>query len=280
MANEELKSTPEGASVIMALADLYSQNGMYEQAIDLAKSAIEKDPKTIEAYIILAKVYKAQGDIKKAQEFAAKGLEIDSENQELKGYIPVSEERVIKEEEEQKGPEKATLSTEEKTEEVKEEAPITSPSEEKIVEGEKASESPVIKASPPSQGLVAEKEEKEGEKSVEGVLREIVNLKDILGALIVDETGLPIAQQLNIPLDVESTSALISVINKEARESIGRMEIGEFINGIIEMEKGKIFIFDIPPVVLSIFTDKRVMMGLIMVKVKKAIKIIKKDLEI
>jgi len=303
MAKEGLQSTPGGASVIIALADLYFQNGMLEQAIDLAKSAIEKNSEAIEAYIILTKVYKQKGDTEKAQEFAEKGLKIAPENPDLKEYISgpkeISSEQeipAIKKEEipEQKiseeGPseqgvvaveEKKTTSEETLTEQKTQEAEKEVAPAEEVEEIEKVEQSPVStiieEESPPPQKIVI-KEEKE--PTIQDILSEITHIKGIFGALVIDKTGLPIAQKLNIPLDIESTSALISVINTEAKESIGRMGIGEFIDGIIEMEKGKIFIFDIDSIILSILTNKEVMMGLIMVKVRKAIKILRKVLEI
>jgi len=272
MADEGLQSAPGGASVIMALADLYFQNGMFDQALDLAKSAIEKNPETLEAYIILAKVYKEKGDVEKSQEFAKKGLEISPENQALKSYIlrkEEVEEAPQTQEETKKVTEEETIE-EETIEEVQAEEKITEVKKETVVS------TPKIQKPPPD--IVIEREKKE--PTIQDVLINITQIQGIFGALVIDETGLPIAQSLNVPLDIESTSALISIINKQARDSIGRMGIGEFKNGIIEMEKGKIFIFDTEPVVLSILTDKKVMMGLIMVKVRKAIEVIKKVLEI
>ncbi len=306
MADEGLQSAPGGASVIMALADLYFQNGMLDQAIDLATSAIEKNPEAIEAYIILAKVYKQKGDMEKMQEFAEKGLKIAPDNPDLKEYISApkeipSEQKIptIKEEKtpEQEISEEIPSEQEVVTVEEKKTPSEEIPTEQKIQEAvkkeevvsvektgeieEKVEQTPVStvieEESPPPQKIVVKGEK---EPTIQDILSEITHIKGIFGALVIDETGLPIAQKVNVPLDIESTSALISVINKEARESIGRMGIGNFTDGIIEMEKGKIFIFDIDPVILSILTNKEVMMGLIMVKVRKAIKVIRKVLEI
>ena len=126
----------------------------------------------------------------------------------------------------------------------------------------------------------SEMEETSAPNKIKEALKDIANIEGIIGALVIDETGLPIEQYLNISLDIETTSALISVINNEARDAINKMGIGKLIDGIIEMEKGKIFIFDIDPVMLAVLTEKDIMMGLILVKVRKAIDIIKKVLEL
>ncbi len=236
---DELMSSPESSSVIVSLARLYLENKMFDQAIELCLSSLESSPESEELYLILYEAYMGKGETGKAREIVKKGL----------SHIP--------------GSERLKKLVEEKKEEVP--APPPPPPEEKVEE--------VPEEVPP------EKVEVEEGDPVLSVLKKFLSLKDIYGVLLVDESGLLISQASRKEFDYETTAALIASMYSEAKDALEKLELGGFESGIVELPRGKIFIFEEGGIILSVLAGKNVMLGLVLARARSILSQVKKILE-
>ncbi|RKZ27408.1 hypothetical protein DRQ20_00505 [bacterium] len=241
---DELMSSPESSSVIVSLARLYLENKMFDQAIELCLSSLESSPESEELYLILYEAYMGKGETGKAREIVKKGL----------SHIP--------------GSEKLKKLVEEKKEEVP--APPPPPPEEKV---EEVPEKVAVEEVPP------EKVEVEEGDPVLSVLKKFLSLKDIYGVLLVDESGLLISQASRKEFDYETTAALIASMYSEAKDALEKLELGGFESGIVELPRGKIFIFEEGGIILSVLAGKNVMLGLVLARARSILSQVKKILE-
>jgi len=258
-----LKSAPGSLAVLTSLADLYLQSGLVDQAVELLKSAIENNPSYIPAYQKLIESYLLKGDINMAKSHLSKALRIDPENK----LLLTIKEKVFKEE----GEATTTISEKPSTEtkQIKEEE---TPSFEEIhKEGKGITEEEVIKE---EQKVLPEKES----DPIKMMLNPLFSIGEILGTILSDDSGLLISQVVKVPIDTESTGALISSILLETMETIKKINLGELEYLIFELPKGKIFVLASQPLILTILAEKDIQQGIVLLEAKKTLTRLKESL--
>ncbi|QSE97294.1 OmpA family protein [Fulvivirga lutea] len=80
IAQSRLSTKSKKAAELYYEADNYRVRGQYNQAISLLEQSIQKDKKFHEAYFRLATIYKAQGDLTKAESLFLNVIELKGEN--------------------------------------------------------------------------------------------------------------------------------------------------------------------------------------------------------
>jgi len=128
--------------------------------------------------------------------------------------------------------------------------------------------------------LTLETEEKEGEEisKIKSILKEINEDEKILGSLLIDETGLLIAEDLKITIDVEGTSAMIAAIFSEVNDVIKKIKLGSFEYMFFDFPKGRLFSFMHSPLIFIILCSKDIEFGFPIIKGKEAFEKLKKNL--
>jgi len=226
--NEEgLRSDVNSLDVLISLADLYVENGLFEEAKDLLRTAIKENKGTVKPYSKLGKIYISQGEEDKAYLVLKEALEIspeDKEINELIGSLKTVEESTVPREEE--------IKKEEKTDKKK----------------SKTIEKPhTIKFKPA--------------KSPGEILKELLNIEGIIGALVVDDIGALIDARVELPIEQESTGAIISSIYDKIRYSASDLKIGEVKKVFFELPGGNIVVLGSESLRFIVLTTKNVILG-------------------
>jgi predicted regulator of Ras-like GTPase activity (Roadblock/LC7/MglB family) len=199
-----LQSDAKSLDVLMSLADLYVKNGLVGEAKGLLKTAIEQNKNAVEPYSRLCKIYLKEGNKDKALKVLRDALIIEPENETLNNLLNSIEEE--KEEKEYKKEKK------EKSEE--------------IIEKE-------IKA----------KKEMPLDQLIKAEIEKLLKIEGIMGVIMVDEVGSLIFAELNLPLDDESTGAIINTIYNRINETMEDLNLEKLNEVIIELPGGNIIIF-------------------------------------
>ena len=264
MDEDGLKSAPGSLAVLTSLADLYLQSGLVDQAVELLKSAMENNPSYIPAYQKLIESYLLKGDINMAKSHLNKALRIDPENK----LLLTIKEKVFKEE----GEATTTAIAEKPPAETRQIRAKKTPASEEIHEGGKGvTEEKVIKE---EQNVLPEKES----DPIKMILNPLFSMGKILGTILSDDSGLLISQVVEVPIDTESTGALISSILLETMETIKKINLGDLEYLIFELPKGKIFVLASQPLILTILTGKDIQQGIVLLEAKKTLMRLKESL--
>jgi predicted regulator of Ras-like GTPase activity (Roadblock/LC7/MglB family) len=221
--NEEgLQPDVNSLDVLISLADLYVENGLFDEAKDLLITAIKENSEIVKPYFSLSKIYISQGEEKQAAETLKRALKIEPENVEIKHLLDS-----LKIEKEEK-----------KEEKIK---------EEKVTIKEKAKEETPVKV-------------KSGD-SLGEILKNMLKVKGIIGVLVVDDIGALIDAQMELPMEREATGAIISSIYDRICYSASDLELGTVSKVLFELPGGNIVILGSKSLRFIILTNKNVLLG-------------------
>jgi predicted regulator of Ras-like GTPase activity (Roadblock/LC7/MglB family) len=112
--DEGLQPDVNSLDVLISLADLYVENGLFDEAKDLLITAIKENSEVVKPYFSLSKIYISQGEEREAAEILKRALKIEPENVEIKHLLDS-----LKIEKEEKKEEKVKIK-----EKTKEEKPV------------------------------------------------------------------------------------------------------------------------------------------------------------
>jgi predicted regulator of Ras-like GTPase activity (Roadblock/LC7/MglB family) len=225
--NEEgLQPDVNSLDVLISLADLYVENGLFDEAKDLLKTAIKENSEVVKPYLSLSKVYISQGEKREAAEILRRALKIEPENVEIKQLFDG-----LKIEKEEKKEEKV------KEEEIKEKVKIE----------EKTKEEKPVKI--------------KGGDSLGEVLKNLLKVKGIIGVLVVDDIGALIDANMELPMERESTGAIISSIYDRICYSASDLGLGTVGKVLFELPGGNIVVLGSKSLRFIILTNKNVLLG-------------------
>jgi len=227
--NEEgLRPDVNSLDVLISLADLYIENGLFDEAKDLLKTAIKENNEKIKPYCKLGKIYISQGEEDEAFAVLKEALKISPENEEVNQLLNSLEAGEIEVVEEEKEIEKT-----DKIEKKKEE------------KGRK--EERAIKLEPVS--------------TLGEILKNLLKIKGIIGAIVVDDIGALIDAQLELPVEQESTGAIISSIYDKIGYSALDLKIGKVSKVFFELPGGNIIVLGSKSLRFIVLTTKNVLLG-------------------
>lgn len=202
MMQDGLQSDANSLDVLLSLADLYVQNGLIEEAKALLKTAIEQNKDAVDPYCSLGKIYLKEGNRGRAIKILKQAEMIDPENKIIQDLLQATGK-----------------------EEVVEELKVVERVEKK--------------------GELEEVEEVSGVPLEDLIKRELDKLlkeEGIMGIILVDEGGSLIYAELNLPLDEESTGAIINTIYNRINETVKDFDLGDLKEVIFELPGGNIFV--------------------------------------
>jgi predicted regulator of Ras-like GTPase activity (Roadblock/LC7/MglB family) len=229
LSEEGLRPDVNSLDVLISLADLYVENGLFEEAKDLLRTAIKENPETAKPYSKLSKIYIDQGEEDEAFLILKEALEISPEDEEVNRLIgslkTVRPKGIEKKKEEIKKTEKAA---EEKKSQIK----------------KKQRESVSKSAKSPGQ-----------------ILNNLLKIKGIIGAIVVDDIGALIDARLELPIEQESTGAIISSIYDKIRYSASDLNIGTVNKVFFELPGGNIIVLGSESLRFIVLTTKNVLLG-------------------
>lgn len=228
MNEEGLRPDVNSLDVLISLADLYIENGLFDEAKDLLKTAIKENNEMIKPYCKLGKIHISQGEENEAFAVLKEALKISPENKEvnkLLNSLKVREVEVVEEEKEI-----------EKTDKIEKKK------EEKGRKKEKA-----IKLEPGS--------------TLGEILKNLLKIKGIIGAIVVDDIGALIDAQLELPVEQESTGAIISSIYDKIGYSALDLKTGRVSKVFFELPGGNIVVLGSKFLRFIVLTTKNVLLG-------------------
>jgi predicted regulator of Ras-like GTPase activity (Roadblock/LC7/MglB family) len=220
--NEEgLQPDVNSLDVLISLADLYVENGLFDEAKDLLKTAIKESGEVVKPYLSLSKIHISQGEKREADEILRRALKIEPENVEIKKLLDGLK---IGKEEKREEKVKEEVKIKEKT---KEEKPV------KIKSGDSLGE----------------------------ILNSLLKIKGIIGALVVDDIGALIDANMELPMERESTGAIISSIYDKICFSASDLELGAVGKVLFELPGGNIVVLGSKSLRFIILTNRNVLLG-------------------
>lgn len=93
MYSRAVQINPDTATAYMLMGNLYFAEHNYEKAVELYKKVIEIEPANSNAFTILGNTYVMQKDLRSAISCYKQAIDIDNENDELKLiYIEIIQE--------------------------------------------------------------------------------------------------------------------------------------------------------------------------------------------
>ncbi len=99
---------------------------------------------------------------------------------------------------------------------------------------------------------------------------EIKNLSNVIGVIVSDDTGIPIASHFQMEMDIDETTALIGLTINDMREALNIIELQSFNKIYIEIGKGIIYIFPLTEsTFLTVIGTKGSNMGMIQLVAKR-----------
>ncbi len=127
---------------------------------------------------------------------------------------------------------------------------------------------------------IEEKEEK-GINAIKLLLKEFNEKnEEILGSLLIDETGILIAEEIKVPIDVEGTSAMISSVQTEVDEAVKKINFGLIEYIFFDFPKGRLLLLSSKPILFIALASKNIETGLLLMLSKETFEKIKKKLEL
>ncbi len=250
--DEKLKSSPKSVDMIIMLADFYIQNNLIDQAIEVLNSILGETKEYIKVYIKLIEAYLMKGDEDNAKKILEKGKRIDPENQEIKEL-------------EDKLTSKISLIPE-----VEKDISVEI-ADKKIEVTEKEETIPEEK--------LEVKEEEKGILPLKAILKQMCDKNDdIMGTILIDETGILIAEELKIYVDVESTAAMIASVYSDIDYVIKKIKLGLFEYMFFDFPKGRLLALYSKPVIFVILASKNAELGMLMLEGKETFEKLKVNL--
>ncbi len=101
------------------------------------------------------------------------------------------------------------------------------------------------------------------EAEINAAIHAIAGITGVKGALLVDPYGLVIAAKLSKDVDEDLAGAMITNIYRAVARSAEPMGIGAFEDGLIEGEGGNIHVMGLEDMILAVFADPSVKMGML-----------------
>lgn len=244
--DDSLKSSPKSIDTIIMLADFYIQNNLVDQAIEVLKSTLEDKKEFTKVFIKLIEAYLIKGDEDNAKLTLDRGLKIEPENEELnrlknKFKIKIEVESTIQEE-----------------------ITIEVPEDNVVLKRDE---------------IIEEEKTEKGIAPLKSILNELsLRSKDLMGTLLIDETGILIAEDLKIPIDVEGTAAMIAAVYADIEDVIKKIKLGLFEYMYFDFPKGKLLAIYSKPVIFVILGSKEIEPGMLLIYSKETFEKIKKNL--
>jgi predicted regulator of Ras-like GTPase activity (Roadblock/LC7/MglB family) len=251
------------------LAELYKVDGEIEAAIRVCQAGISSFPSYGGTYLVLGEICVENADYAGARVHLEKAAELDKYNYTaLKLLAQVYMQLSM--------PDRAARKLEEIL--------YFAPGDESILEmlrvaREAAGEPPVGEdqpAPPPEPQPVdepvvepapAEPKEKSRseprEQEINSAIKMMTDVNGVTGALLVDPYGLVIAADLNPEIDEELGGAMITNVFRTVARSAEPLTIGTFEEGLIEGEGGNIHLMGVEDMILAVFADPKVKMGML-----------------
>ncbi len=279
-ASDQLVNDPS-TTLFPALADFYRENGLLSEAIEICRSGLENSPGNIEGRIVLARCHLTAGDLASARDQVTRVLAVQPEN--------VSAKKLLAEIDQQDKKVAAAP--------VDRAAPDTSPSPEPAA----AQAEPSVSASP-SPGVraaavvredvpaareprpVVEKESRlevtepptwRGQAGYPRILQDLVQTPQILGAMLVDESGFVVASAYHpkstAATDEEASGALAVSIFKTGQEAMQRIGMGDLEKIVIDTVSEKVFLHRAGPMLLLVSAETTAKVGLVAVNTRQAV---------
>jgi len=265
--NDGLKSAPGSIDVMISLADLYIQNNLLDQAVELLSGVYSENPEEPRIIEKLIELYILKGNETKAKILLQQGMSVDKDYKGFQKYMKLIEEEKTADRIREEIAEAVEVTEEViPLEELEETKPHTEKTTEEQVEEIEKVEKPIIEV--PEKGVEEKVEEGAGVDPIKRVLSGLYEIDEVLGTILSDETGLLIAENVRVNIDTEDTGALLSSIYTETVSTLERLNLGGFDYIIFEFPRGVVLTLASPPIVLTVMCKKEVQEGLLLLKAR------------
>ncbi|RKX72227.1 hypothetical protein DRP43_01260 [candidate division TA06 bacterium] len=237
--NELLNNDP-GSLFIAQLASMYIENGLVNEAIGMCVQTLKSYPGYDECRLVLMKAYQMQNDIEN----------FSINYNYLKGNVPSIIPSEFKEYYNQEPKDVDT-----QTDEVNEIPAKLEDTQTKTMLEDKLEESINIL------------------DNLQNTIKDSMKrLNSIIGIVVSDDTGIPITSSFKMDMDIDETTALISLTINDMREAMQIIELSSFKKIYIEIGKGIIYIFPLTAgTYLTIIGTKNTSLGMVQLIAKKLI---------
>ena len=105
--------------------------------------------------------------------------------------------------------------------------------------------------------------------SIARELGKLLKIEGIAGAILVDDVGSLIQAELDLPLDEESTGAIINTIYNRIKETTKELELGGIRRVLFELPGGSIFMLGTPSIRFIVLTKRNIRFASLEGKIKE-----------
>jgi predicted regulator of Ras-like GTPase activity (Roadblock/LC7/MglB family) len=240
----DLLSNDPGSLFIAQLASMYIENELVNEAIGMCIQTLKSYPGYDECRLVLMKAYQIQNDVES----------FSINYNYLKDNVPSIIPSEFKEYYNQKPKEVDT-----QTDEINEIPAKLEDAQTKTMLEDKLEESINIL------------------DNLQNTIRDSMkSLNSIIGIVVSDDTGIPITSSFKMDMDIDETTALISLTINDMREALNIIELSSFKKIYIEIGKGILYIFPLTTdTYLTIIGTKNTNLGMVHLIAKKLISEIK-----
>ncbi|HDI72689.1 MAG TPA: hypothetical protein ENF58_00980 [Candidatus Altiarchaeales archaeon] len=113
---------------------------------------------------------------------------------------------------------------------------------------------------------------------VEDILEDLNSVEGVTGSLVTGKDGVLISQKAPPGTDVDLASAMAATVFGTGEKTISELKLGEITQAMIEGNTGKTLIVASKKAILTVMTSPDVSLGLIRLKMMRAIEDIEKSL--
>jgi len=107
-------------------------------------------------------------------------------------------------------------------------------------------------------------------EEIKDILESLKSIKGVHGAALIEKFGLVKGSALPGWVDPEAVAAMVTLVLKASQRATKELEQGNFINAIIESEKGRILFTEVKGNILCIIATAEAKQGIIQLKLDAA----------
>lgn len=107
-------------------------------------------------------------------------------------------------------------------------------------------------------------------EKINEILESLKAIKGVHGAALIEKFGLIKGAVLPGWIDPEAVAAMVNLILKASQRATKELEQGQFINAIIESQKGKIIFSEVKGNIITIISTVDAKLGIINLKLSAA----------
>ncbi|MFQ6131585.1 MAG: tetratricopeptide repeat protein [Armatimonadota bacterium] len=247
------------------LADVFREEGMYREALDVCQRGLERHPDYITAHIIMGQIHEDLQELDQAIEEYQAALRLDPGNlvaRRALGRILLAQGEL-----EQARTQLEHVLFANPADDEAGELLAMAEGRRPLPEWAEQAEpqpAPPMEAPPPAEAVP------KAASGLEAGINRLAGANGIAGAMVVGEDGLVIASQMGVTNEEEAFGALIAEIHRPMRRYAARMDMGRLRRAVIDGAGGKLILASDGARILAVAASTDAKLGMVNMQIDQA----------